>query len=161
MIPPLHPALAWAVVAAACWLSLTPQPPPPPDIGSVRADLLAHLAMHGGVASTLVLARVRAAAWIALALALYLEAAQLSAPGRDFDLADLAANLIGAWLGLRLAAAAARRAPTVSPQPVAPQLVAPQPVAFVAEPAQAGGPAPPLPPAGQGRVAGRAADKAR
>jgi VanZ family protein len=110
------PWRAVAAVAAATvfWLSLTPQPPQPAGLPD-RADLAAHAIMHAGLALTLARGFPALGPALACALAVYLEVAQLSAPGRTFALSDLAANGLGVVIGLWLA----RRIP--SPAPLAPK----------------------------------------
>jgi hypothetical protein len=98
-------ALAAALVALVCWLSLTPRPP---DIAGLpsNSDLAAHLLMHHAVGASLM------TAWpgggrvvLAWTLAIGLELAQLGVPGRTFSLWDMTANLIGASWGTAAAAA--------------------------------------------------------
>jgi hypothetical protein len=94
-------ALAAAVVALACWLSLTPQPPQPEGLPS-GSDLIVHAIMHGGVGLALLRGWPvgRAAPAAMLSLAVGLEVGQAFVPGRDFSLADLAMNLLGAAAAL-------------------------------------------------------------
>lgn len=96
---------ALALLALVAWLSLTPTPPQL-DGAPNRADLAVHAAMHALLAGSLMLGwpgpgRIA----LAYALAVGLEAGQLVVPGRQFDLADLVANLAGAAWGSGLAAA--------------------------------------------------------
>jgi VanZ family protein len=95
-------AVAASTAATAFWLSLTPQPPQPAGLPD-RADLAAHAIMHAALALTLRRGFPAVGPALAWALAVYLEVAQLAAPGRTFAFSDLAANMIGVIAGLRLA----------------------------------------------------------
>jgi VanZ family protein len=91
---------AVAIGAAVVWLSLTPQPPSPPTLPAY-ADLVAHVAMHGALATALALGWPGVVAWrAALFLAVFLEVGQAQVPGRTFSLLDLTANGVGAAAGL-------------------------------------------------------------
>ncbi len=105
LIPPGAPlwrAASVASVALAFWLSVAPMSVPSGEPGDVvRPDMLLHVVMHAGLASLAGLAWGRApGAALALGLAIYLEVAQVAAPGRSFNMSDLASNLVGASLGL-------------------------------------------------------------
>jgi hypothetical protein len=91
--------LALVVIAAVTWASLTPAPPSSPG----RADLVVHLAMHGGLVVAALGAWSRSVALrLVVVLAVALELLQLRVPGRSFDTADLAANLVGVAAGARV-----------------------------------------------------------
>ena len=101
-----------AAALAVFWLSVAPIEVPSAPVGvlgtaGLRTDMLLHVAAHGVLG---VLARLgwreRAGAALALWLAVYLEAVQLSAPGRSFSVADMGSNLVGAALGVWLASRA-------------------------------------------------------
>ncbi len=94
--------LAVGLVALTAWVSLLPHLTVPSHAPEF-SDLVFHAAIHGTVAFTLSLAwpRLGYVLWlIVLALAVGLEVGQLAVPGRNFDYADLAANICGAALGL-------------------------------------------------------------
>ena len=99
-------ALAVGVVALAAWLSLTPRPPMIEGLPQ-DSDLVAHFLMHTGVAGALLLAWPprRGVALAILMLAVGLEFGQIAVTGRIFDVADMAANLLGAGTGAAIAAA--------------------------------------------------------
>ena len=93
-------ALGWAFVAAIVWLSLTPAPP---SIDLDQSDKLGHALAYASTmfwfAQLYVRSAVRlryAAGLLALGIALEFVQAQV---GRDFELADMAADAVGVALG--------------------------------------------------------------
>ncbi len=102
--------LAAVVIGALVfWLSLTPKPPAPPGLPA-RADLVAHVVMHGALSGALAVGWPGAAALRAAAgAAVFLEVGQAQVPGRTFSLLDLSANGLGAAAGLSMGAALRRR----------------------------------------------------
>lgn len=88
---------------AVFWLSVAPIKVPSGSGGpvGVRPDMLIHLGVHAVLGALAALAWGRAAGfWITLWLAVYLEAVQISAPGRSFSADDLVSNMLGGALGV-------------------------------------------------------------
>jgi VanZ family protein len=89
------------VICLVAYASLTPQlvvPDAVPD----RTDLVIHLIMHLVLTGSLLVAwprRFTLMLVLGLGLAIFFEVAQIFVDGRDFDIADLVANLVGAALG--------------------------------------------------------------
>ena len=99
---PLAVALGWTLVGAIVWLSLTPSPPSF-EIGFAQADKFEHALAYGSTmfwfAQLYVRSRVRLAyaiGFIALGIALEFVQGQV---GRDFEVADMAADALGVALG--------------------------------------------------------------
>ena len=93
-------AVGWTLVALIVWLSLTPSPP---TIDIEQGDKLGHAFAYANVmfwfAQLYLRAAVRlryALGFIALGVALEFIQAQV---GRDFEVADMAADAIGVALG--------------------------------------------------------------
>jgi VanZ family protein len=99
---PLAVALGWLLVAAIIWLSLTPSPPSL-DMGFDQADKLEHFFAYGSLMFWFAQLYVRnpvrlayAAGFVALGIALEFIQAHV---GRDFELADMAADAAGVAIG--------------------------------------------------------------
>ena len=99
---PLAVALGWLLVAAIVWLSLTPSPPEI-ELHIDQVDKLEHLTAYGSLMFWFAQLYVRnpvrlayAAGFIALGVALEFVQAHV---GRDFELADMAADAAGVALG--------------------------------------------------------------
>ncbi|HET7198440.1 MAG TPA: VanZ family protein [Burkholderiales bacterium] len=95
-------AFGWALVALIVWLSLTPSPPSL-DLGIPQADKLGHFSFYGlamfWFARLYLRTPVRAAyaaGFIAMGIALEFIQAHV---GRDFEVADMAADAVGVALG--------------------------------------------------------------
>jgi VanZ family protein len=92
--------LGWALVATIVWLSVTPSPP---SLDFDEGDKLGHFFAYGATmfwfAQLYAVSAVRrryAVGFIALGIALEFVQAQV---GRDFEVADMAADAIGVALG--------------------------------------------------------------
>ena len=99
---PVFVALGWALVAFVVWGSLTPSPPSF-DIGFDQADKLEHAFAYACIMFWFAQLYVRnpvrlayAAGIVALGVALEFIQAHV---GRDFELADMAADAVGVALG--------------------------------------------------------------
>lgn len=99
---PFFVALGWALVAFVVWGSLTPSPPSL-DMGFAQADKLEHFLAYGSLmfwfAQLYVRTPVRlgyAIGFVALGIALEFIQGQV---GRDFELADMAADAVGVSIG--------------------------------------------------------------
>ena len=97
---PLSLALGWILVAVVIWLSVTPSPP---SIDVEQGDKLGHLLAYGTLmfwfAQLYVRTSVRvryAIGFVAMGVALEFVQAHI---GRDFEVADMAADAIGVALG--------------------------------------------------------------
>ena len=106
-------AFGWLLVAAIVWLSLTPSPP---SIDVDQGDKLGHAFAYASAmfwfAQLYVRSAVRARYAIGLiALGVALEFIQ-GHVGRDFELADMAADAVGVALGWAAALAIKLRIPT-------------------------------------------------
>jgi VanZ family protein len=97
---PLALALGWILVAVVIWLSVTPSPP---SIDVDQGDKLGHLVAYGTLmfwfAQLYVRSAVRlryALGFIGLGIALEFVQGHI---GRDFEVADMAADAFGVALG--------------------------------------------------------------
>ena len=107
-------ALLVVAVAAIAWQSLVP---PPQIVMTVSSDKVAHFVAYAVVGALAVLslpARWWWLAWLAtVAMGLLLEIAQAATPYRSFEWGDLAADAVGALVGVTIGVVAARAfAPT-------------------------------------------------
>ncbi len=94
-------AVGWALVALVVWASLSPQPPPTPDIhlGDKLAHLLAYGVLMGWFAQIYPASTTRhgiAAGFVFMGVVL--EYLQGLLGGRLFEIADMAANTLGVAL---------------------------------------------------------------
>ena len=95
-------AIGWTLVATIVWLSLTPSPPSI-DLGIAQADKIEHAGFYAATmfcfAQLYLRTRVRAAYAIGLvALGITIEFIQPHF-GRDYEVADMAADALGVALG--------------------------------------------------------------
>jgi VanZ family protein len=97
-------AIAWLLVAAVIYLSVTPQPI---EIPIEEGDKYGHLLAYGTLMLWFAQLYERRARWVAalglIALGVALEYVQRSTGYRSFDVWDMAADAAGVLIGLALA----------------------------------------------------------
>jgi len=95
-------AMGWAMVAVVAWLSLTPQPPQPPEF--LAWDKAQHFIAYGGLMAWYGMSFARHWRWPAflVGLGVGLECLQGLGGVRSFDPFDMLANTLGVMIGLAL-----------------------------------------------------------
>lgn len=102
------------LIGVVSWLAFSPNPPPAADLGWDKANHFAAFATLTGVALQSLRAG-RRRVWIVLVAMLgygiLIELVQSQIPGRDADVRDVAADMVGAFIGVLLHAALMRLVP--------------------------------------------------